>query len=123
MSDRRSMGALEHEVLSQLWIMDESATPAEVLEALDTDLAYTTIMTILSRLWQKGLVTRERRGRAYAYAASVTEADFTAQRMQVALSAASDRKAALSGFARSLSAREAAALRALLDSSAKPRSR
>lgn len=116
MSDRRSMGALEHEVLSQLWIMDEAATPAEVLDALDTDLAYTTIMTILSRLWQKGLVTRERRGRAYAYAPSVTEADLTAQRMQAALNAASDRKAALTGFARSLSAREARALRALLDS-------
>jgi predicted transcriptional regulator len=110
------MGALEHEVLSQLWTMDEAATPAEVLDALDSDLAYTTIMTILSRLWQKGLVTRERRGRAYAYAPSVTEAELTAQRMQAALSAASDRRAALSGFARSLSAREAKALRTLLES-------
>ena len=118
MSDRRSMGALEHEVLSQLWTMDEPATPAEVLDALDTDLAYTTIMTILSRLWQKGLVTRERRGRAYAYSPSVTEADLTAQRMQAALGEASDRNAALTGFARSLSAREARALRALLDSGA-----
>jgi predicted transcriptional regulator len=109
------MGALEHEVLSQLWITAEAATPAEVLEALDTDLAYTTIMTILSRLWQKGLVTRERRGRAYAYAPSVSEAEFIAQRMQAALDAASDRKAALTGFARSLSPREAQALRKLLD--------
>lgn len=116
MSDRRSMGSLEHDVLSQLWTMNEAATPAEVLEALDSDLAYTTIMTILSRLWQKGLVSRERRGRAYAYAPSVSEADLTARRMQAALNAASDRSAALTGFARSLSAREAKALRALLDS-------
>lgn len=116
MTDRRSLGALEHEVLSQLWVTDDPATPAEVLDALDTDLAYTTIMTVLSRLWQKGLVTRERRGRAYAYAPSLTEADLTAQRMQDALRAASDRKAALTGFARSLSAREARSLRALLDS-------
>ncbi len=116
MSKRRLTGALEHEVLSQLWVMDEAVTPSEVLEALDTDLAYTTIMTILTRLWQKGLVTRERRGRAYAYAPALSEADLTAQRMQAALDAASDRKAALTGFVRSLSAREARALRALLGS-------
>ncbi len=115
MNDRRLTGELEHEVLSALWTMDEAATPAEVLDALDSDLAYTTIMTILTRLWQKELVTRERRGRAYAYAPAVTEAELTAQRMQAILAEASDRKAALSGFARSLSAREARALKAALD--------
>jgi len=114
-NDRRSTGELEYEVLTQLWSMDRDATPAEVLDALDTDLAYTTIMTILTRLWEKGLVSRRRRGRAYAYAPKVTEADLTAQRMQAALASASDRRAALSGFVRSLDAREARALRALLD--------
>jgi predicted transcriptional regulator len=114
-TDRRSTGALEYEVLSELWQMDGGATPAQVLEAMETDLAYTTIMTILTRLWQKGLVTRRRQGRAYVYLPAVTEADLTAQRMQAALAAASDRRAALSGFVRSLSAREARALRALLD--------
>ena len=121
MSERRLMGALEHEVLSQLWIMPGPVTPAEVIDSLDTDLAYTTIMTILTRLTQKGLVTRERRGRAYAYAPAVSEADLTARRMQAALDAASDRKAALTGFVRSLSAREARAVRALLDSGSQPR--
>ena len=116
MTDRMTTGALEQEVLSQLWLMDKAATPAEVLDALDADLAYTTIMTILTHLWQKGLATRERRGRAYAYAPTITEADLTAKRMQAALAAASDRKAALIGFARSLSAREVRALKALLDS-------
>ena len=116
MNERRATGELEYEVLSQLWRMDRAATPAEVLDALETDLAYTTIMTILTRLWQKGLVTRRRRGRAYAYLPAVSEADLTAQRMQDLLAAASDRRAALSGFVRSLSAREARALRELLDS-------
>ncbi len=121
MNDRRLTGELEHEVLSALWTMDEAATPADVRDELDTDLAYTTIMTILTRLWQKDLVTRERRGRAYAYAPAVTEAELTAQRMQAILAAASDRKAALNGFARSLSAREARALKAVLDGSDRKR--
>jgi len=110
-------GALEHDVLSRLWLMEKPATPREVLDALDSDLAYTTILTILTHLWRKGLVNRRRRGRAYEYAPALSEAELAAQRMQAALGATSDRKAALIGFARSLSAREARALRELLGAS------
>ena len=121
MTDRREMGALEHEVLSELWALGEPATPAVVLDALGTDLAYTTVMTILTRLWQKGLVTRTRRGRAYAYTAAVTEAELTARRMQATLATASDPKAALGRFVGSLSARDVRQLRALLDGADRPR--
>jgi predicted transcriptional regulator len=121
MAERREMGALEHEVLSELWSLGEPATPADVLDALQTNLAYTTIMTILSRLWEKGLVTRKRRGRAYAYSPVLTEAELTAQRMRETLAAASDQKAALSRFVGSLSARETRSLRALLGDSGSPR--
>jgi predicted transcriptional regulator len=109
------MGELEYEVLTQLWILESPATPAEVLEALDADLAYTTVMTILTRLADKGLVVRERRGRAYAYAPVVSEAELTAQRMHAVLEGSSDRRAALNGFVQSLSKRELTTLRSLLD--------
>jgi predicted transcriptional regulator len=122
-TDRREMGALEHEVLSQLWAFDAPATPAEVLDALDTDLAYTTVMTVLSRLWQKGLISRERRGRAYAYTPVMSEADLTAQRMGETLAAASDRDAALSQFVETLSARDARRLRALLENDTRRKQR
>jgi predicted transcriptional regulator len=123
MTDRREMGSLEHEVMSELWALGEPATPAAVRDAMGTDLAYTTVMTILTRLWQKGLVTRRRSGRAYAYTPSLTEADLTAQRMRATLATASDPKAALSRFVGSLSTREARTLRALLDGSdRRPRS-
>jgi predicted transcriptional regulator len=115
MTERREMGALEHEVLTELWALGEPATPAVVLDALGSDLAYTTVMTILTRLWQKGLVTRKRDGRAYAYTPAFTEAELTAQRMRTMLHAASDPRAALSRFVGSLSARDARTLRALLD--------
>jgi len=114
LNDKRPDGALEQEVLLQLWNLGRPATPAEVLEELDEDLAYTTVMTILSRLWEKRLVTRKRRGRAFEYEPVVSEAELTARRMHESLSASSDPKAALVTFVDSLSVAQARALRALL---------
>ena len=107
------MGSLEGAVLAQLWRAPNGATPAEVLDALDNDLAYTTVMTILSRLAEKGLATRTRRGKAFAYVAAVTEAELVAQRMQSTLATSRNRKAALVQFVATLPARDARALRAL----------
>lgn len=115
MNERRPTGALEQEVLLQLWTLGRPATPAEVLDEFDDGLAYTTVMTILTRLWQKGLVVRERRGRAFAYEPAVSEAELTASRMHESLSASSDPKAALVTFVGSLSRPQARALRALLN--------
>jgi predicted transcriptional regulator len=116
MPERRPMGSLETDVLAFLWHHDDAAyTPAEVLDGLGVALAYTTIMTILSRLWKKGLVEREPRGRAYAYRAKVGEADYTAQRMQAVLGGTSDPAAAFNRFAHLLSRRDARLLRDALD--------
>lgn len=115
MANRRPMGSLEAEVLGVLWHADGPLTPAQVCEGLNTDLAYTTVMTVLSRLWQKGLAERTRQGRAYAYAAMVSESDLAASRMRNALAATSDRTATMSRFVDGLNKRETAALRALLD--------
>jgi predicted transcriptional regulator len=101
-------------VLLTLWELRRPATPAEVLEQLDEDLAYTTVMTILSRLWQKRLVVRKRRGRAFEYTPAVSEAELTARRMRESLDAASDPNAALVTFVGSLSGSQARALRTLL---------
>ena len=69
---RPLVGALEYEVLQVLW--DESpANVATVLRAVNEDrrcgdaLAYTTVMTVLSRLYDKNLLDREKAGRGYAY--------------------------------------------------------
>ena len=114
MTQRRATGALETEVLTQLWKASGPLTPAEVLEAIDDDLGYTTVLTILTRLWQKGLADREPRGKAYAYTARVTEADLTAERMATLLDKASDRRAALNRFVDRLSPRDERALRKIL---------
>ena len=115
MQKRRPMGALEGEVLAVLWSAGRPVTPRETLEALATqDLAYTTVMTILTRLWQKGVVTREQLGRGYVYAPCVSEADLAATRMHEQLARAGDREAALSRFVGSLSRREERLLRRIL---------
>ncbi len=109
------MGALENAVLQELWARPGGATPSEVLDALGADLAYTTVMTILTRLWTKDLVDRERRGRAYAYVARVSEADLAAAKMHETLHRVKDRQAALGRFVGTLSRRDERALRRLLD--------
>ena len=121
MPARRGMGELESEVMSRLWAADGALTPAEVRDALDGTLAYTTVMTILGRLWEKGLAQRERRGRAYAYWPAVTEAELAAQRMRATLERTRDRESALARFVDELSARDARALRRILDRLSPPR--
>lgn len=114
MSARRGMGELEADVLGQLWAADRPLTPSEVRDALGASLAYTTVMTILGRLWQKGLAHRERSGRAYAYWPRVSEAELVARRMRAALDRTADRDKALSRFADGLSPSEARVLRRVL---------
>ena len=115
MPDRRPMGSLEAEVLALLWGREEPATPSEVLDGLGAGLAYTTVLTILVRLWQKQLLERTRVGRAYAYRPVVSEADYAAQHMEAALTRARDRDAVLHRFVDRMNEQDAALLRQLLD--------
>lgn len=111
---RRPAGALETEVLAQLWAADEPMTPAQVQDALGGDLAYTTVMTILTRLHEKGAVRRERTGRAYAYAPLLDENGMAAARMRSLLAGGGDRKAVLAQFIDGLSPEDERILSALM---------
>ena len=115
MTTRRPMGALEDEVMAYLWATDGPATPAEVHHAVAPDLAYTTVMTVLTRLWAKELLTRQSQGRGYAYSPVRSEAQHRAELMQIALDDSADREAVLSSFVDSLSQADAERLRALLE--------
>lgn len=83
-----------------LWRAPGPMTVRETLSALkpEREFAYTTVMTILERLWRKGFLSRARRGRAYEYTAIVSEAEHTAGLMHQMLSGSSDRRAALAHF-------------------------
>lgn len=101
-----------------LWTDDAWMTPRDVHSRVATPrrpLAYTTVMTILVRLWAKGMLDREPRGRAYAYRPVSGRDEWTAERMHELLEHSGDPVAALTHFARSMDAREAKQLRRALD--------
>ena len=103
MRKRRPAGTLEMEVLATLWARDEPLTPRQVQSELGDRLAYTTVMTALSRLHDKGVVRREREGRAYAYTAVLDSPGIAAARMRELLDTSGDREAVLARFLGSLS--------------------
>ena len=115
-AERRPAGTLESEVLGILRAAAGPLTPGEVRERLagQRELAYSTVVTIISRLHAKGLLSRQRAGRGFCYA-PVDEASLAAGRMTHALGSGSDRDAVLSRFVSGLSGRDAMLLRRLLD--------
>ena len=98
------MGELEAMVMDVLWDRHGWLTPGEVHEALSAQrsLAYTTVMTILVRLWQKGRLERQRDGRAFAYRATQSREEYAAARMQEVLTRVADRPSALAHFVQAL---------------------
>lgn len=74
-----------------MWDAGTSLTPSEVLQRLDRQLAYTTVMTVLVRLHEKGMLSRARSGRAYGYAAAITRKETGAASMIQLLTRHSDR--------------------------------
>jgi predicted transcriptional regulator len=99
---RRPRGDLEREVLACLGAAPGPLTVGAVLEQLDTGLAYTTVLTTLSRLHEKGILTREPAGRAYAYRLAgepgTLDSFVTAQRMRRLLDSGPDRAGVLARF-------------------------
>ncbi|MEE1664002.1 BlaI/MecI/CopY family transcriptional regulator [Streptomyces sp. NPDC003631] len=113
-SGRRARGELESDVLAALWAADRPLTAGQVRERLRGDLAYTTVLTILSRLYDKGVLLRHREGRGYAYTPASDEASHTAQRMRTLLDSGSDREAVLTRFVSELSEQDEELLHHLL---------
>ena len=66
------LGPLEQELLSALW-MRGSATVREMIDAGGINLAYTTVMTTLDRLYKKQLLNRSAEGRAFRYSPRYTQ--------------------------------------------------
>ena len=112
--ERRAFGELEGQVLAALWAADRPLVPAEVLGAVGGDLAYTTVMTILVRLHDKGLIERNKLGRAYAYRPVVAETEVVAGQVRKLLDRGHDRTAVLQGLLDGLSADDEDLLRELL---------
>ncbi|HEY5224080.1 MAG TPA: BlaI/MecI/CopY family transcriptional regulator [Microbacteriaceae bacterium] len=132
-----TLGELERSVMDVLWDSPTALTATELRDRLrdgrnapfaaggsgstgvvrGKNLATTTILTVLSRLENKGFVTRDRDGRPHVYSATTGRADHMAELMHEVLGAARDREAVLARFVGQVSPDEAAALRRMLDGS------
>ncbi len=113
---RLAAGELENQVLEVVWAASGPVTPRDVHGTLGTkrDLAYTTVMTILVRLWKKGVLEREPAGKAFAYSPLVSREQRAAARMGELLSSAGDHAVALAHFVQSLPADQVNDLRRAL---------
>jgi predicted transcriptional regulator len=73
-SPKTQLGPLEQQLLQKLWER-ESATVRELLEDGKLQLAYTTVMTTLDRLYKKDLLDRIAEGRAFRYSPRYSKQD------------------------------------------------
>ena len=70
-----TLGKLERAVMEEVWSRGRVSV-SEVHRAFGERTAYTTWMTTLDRLYKKGLLAREKEGRAYLYSPRVTREEF-----------------------------------------------
>ncbi|WP_443055172.1 BlaI/MecI/CopY family transcriptional regulator [Streptomyces sp. NBC_00258] len=99
--------------MTRVWKWNRPVTVREVLEDLQQErsIAYTTVMTVLDNLHQKGWVRREAEGRAYRYEAVSTRAAYAAALMNEAWTQSDNPAAALVAFFGMMSPEQREALR------------
>lgn len=100
-----------------IWQREHPVAVREVLDDLsaDRDLAYTTVMTVMDNLFQKGVLTREMgSGRAYRYEATRSREEYTAELLEHVLADSSDAGAVLLRFVERLPSDDVAELRKIL---------
>lgn len=73
------LGTLETSVMESLWKTGE-ANVSGVVSSLERRLAYTTVMTTLSRLYRKGLLVRRKIRHAFFYSSAVTREEWDRKR-------------------------------------------
>ncbi|HMO57953.1 MAG TPA: BlaI/MecI/CopY family transcriptional regulator [Roseiflexaceae bacterium] len=80
------LGPLETDIMQIVW-QDERSTVKKIHRKLSQtrEIAYTTVMTTMSRLAEKGVLKRHREGLAYVYTPAISEDDFVTMVVQQVL--------------------------------------
>lgn len=75
---RKALGDLEADIMELCWQRDISSV-REIHEMLEQgrEIAYTTVMTVMGRLADKGILRKEREGKQYLYAPAVSKEEFS----------------------------------------------
>ncbi|MFZ5639517.1 MAG: BlaI/MecI/CopY family transcriptional regulator [Bacillota bacterium] len=73
-AENNSLGPLEADIMQVIWKI-QKATVQDVYDELSQDrtIAYNTVMTVMTRLAQKGVLKRQKDGRAYVYFPKTTK--------------------------------------------------
>jgi predicted transcriptional regulator len=78
-SQQLLLGPLEMQVMNVAWSVGRCSV-RDVVERLNSKLAYTTVMTTLDRLFKKGLLDREKSERAFLYSPLLSSQDWERRR-------------------------------------------
>jgi len=78
-SQQLVLGPLEMQVMKVAWSVGRCSV-RDVVERLNSKLAYTTVMTTLDRLFKKGLLEREKSERAFLYSPLLSSQDWERRR-------------------------------------------
>ncbi|WP_344974906.1 BlaI/MecI/CopY family transcriptional regulator [Salinactinospora qingdaonensis] len=96
----KEFGELESAIMDSLWEADRPLVVREIRERMtyDREIAYTTVMTVTNILYHKGLLHREKAGRAWRYWPRESRAEHTARVMSEVFSGSVDRGATMVSF-------------------------
>jgi len=77
MKTQKALGPLEHQIMDIVWIQQKSTVYSVVAElSKKKKLAYTTVMTVMTRLAKKGVLSRQKKGKTYFYMPSESKDQF-----------------------------------------------
>ena len=108
----KRLGDLEAEVMNVLWQCDRPQSVHDLRELMaDRNPAYTTILTVVTHLHEKGWVERTKQSRAYLYSPVQSRAEATSQALREILDTSTDSSAVLMHFAKTVTDDELDALR------------
>jgi predicted transcriptional regulator len=114
---RKILGDLETDVMEAIWERGRATVHDvhERLAAADRELAYTTVMTVMSRLADKGLLEKRKDGAAYVYMPAASKEEFTGRTFGTVLSELLDdfTAPAMSQFVEHMGEQDEAAIEAL----------
>jgi predicted transcriptional regulator len=87
-------GSLESQIMPILWRDGQTTVKQVHQELIDwRDIAYTTVMTTMERLAEKGVLNRRREGPAYIYALALSREEYAAQAVRLIIDEVLDQDA------------------------------
>jgi len=83
MSPENSLGPLEADIMQIVWVR-QRVSVQDVHEALceKRPIAYNTVMTVMTRLAQKGILKRQKEGRAFIYTSTTSKSEVAKNMLQ-----------------------------------------